>query len=269
MASRYPGQRDGEAGRRLPRRLPGMVRRGNTQRRLCRRRPRRTVARRSRAVRSVPGRGRQTGRSADGRHPRHRPVRNRRPQGHFRAGLGLHRHLPDRERRRIPHRVVPRRLQGDLGLQGRRRHIASRAGGVLCRHPTPGPHGHRAVGQAVGAVEQARGRVDRHRSRTRPPTGATTASRQRDPGIAEGQRLRPRSRRGGPHRPAPGERRQPGHQELHQGNAGVLPGVRRRRQPVLRRLALLPRRWRDHVLRRHRDGRLSGSQRGCHQGRHG
>ena len=47
-------------------------------------------------------------------------------------------------------------------------------------------------------------------------------------GIARGRRVRPRRRRGRPHRPAARERRQPGHQELHRRDAGLLPGLRRR-----------------------------------------
>ena len=82
------------------------------------------------------------------------------------AGLGLHRHLRQGERRRLPHRPVPRRLQGDLGLLRPEVHLAAHPGGPVHRHHPPGPVRHRAVAGAAGAVERPRAGADRHRSRT-------------------------------------------------------------------------------------------------------
>ena len=53
-------------------------------------------------------------------------------------------------------------------------------------------------------------------------------------GHARGRRVRPGRRRGGPHRPAARERRQPGHQELHRGDPGLLPGLRPGREALVR-----------------------------------
>lgn len=72
------------------------------------------------------------------------PIPQEGPAG--RPGLGLHRHLRHPQRRRLSHRTVPRRLQGDLGLQRSGRHLSSRAGRQLHRPDPPRPDGHRAVG---------------------------------------------------------------------------------------------------------------------------
>ena len=56
---------------------------------------------------------------------------------------------------------------------------------------------------------------------------------------------------------------------LTKGSRGLLPGVRRRREALDGRPALLPGRRRDHVLRRDRDGRVHGPARRPDQGRHG
>ena len=73
----------------------------------------------------------------------------------------------------------------------------------------------------------------------RAAAGAAAAAGQRDPRHPLGRRLRPGRRRGGADRAAARERRQPGHQELHRRDAGVLPGLRRGGEPLLRRPALL------------------------------
>ena len=59
------------------------------------------------------------------------PAGGLRPAG--RPGLGLHRHLRHPERRRLPHRAVPRRLQGDLGLP--RSGMATSRHVPACRSP--------------------------------------------------------------------------------------------------------------------------------------
>ena len=54
-------------------------------------------------------------------------------------GLGLHRHLRQGQRRRLPHRPVPRRVQGDLGLQRPEGDVAAHPrASVTPASPTPG-----------------------------------------------------------------------------------------------------------------------------------
>ena len=65
-----------------------------------------------------------------------------------------------------------------------------------------------------------------------PPLALPPLPDSADPRQPLRRRFRPGRRRGRPHRAAAGERRQPGHQELHQGDPGLLPGVRRRREPL-------------------------------------
>lgn len=83
------------------------------------------------------------------------------------------------------------------------------------------------------------------------------------------RRFRAGGQRSGPHRAAPRAWRQLRHQEPHQGHPHLLPGLRGRRQALNGGYSLLPGRWRDLVLRRHRDVGLPRSARGDHQGRHG
>ena len=111
-----PAQVHVKPGDVVPGALPGMVRRRDRQRRLGGGRPQRAAARGARAQRADRRRGGRARRPADRRHPRRRPD----PAGGLRAagrpGLGLHRGVRHAERRRLPHRAVPRRVQGDLGL---------------------------------------------------------------------------------------------------------------------------------------------------------
>ena len=81
------------------------------------------------------------------------------------------------QRRRLPHRAVPGRLQGDLGLPRRSRDVAARARGVVHRHRPPRADGHRAVGRAAGQVERPRAGADRHRPEPGAAAGAAAASR--------------------------------------------------------------------------------------------
>ena len=179
---------------------------------------------------AVAGRGAR--RPAHRRHPRRRPD----PAGGLRAvgrpGLGLHRRVRHPERRRVPHRAVPRRLQGDLGLPRRGGDLAARARGLLHRHRAPRADGHRALGGAAGQVERPRAGTDRHRPEPGAAAGAAPAPGLRHPRQPDRRRVQPGRRRGRPHRTAAGERRQPGHQELHQGDQGLLPGLRRRCEPL-------------------------------------
>src|SRR3954465_6303737 len=100
------------------------------------------------------------------------------------------------------------------------------------------------------------------------PAGGDLA-RGRHPRLAVRRRLRPGRGRGRPDGAAPGERRQPGHQELQPRNPGLLPGLRAGSEPVDGRPALLSGRRRDHLLRRDRDGRLPRPARRPDQGRDG
>ena len=54
-------------------------------------------------------------------------------------GLGLHGHLRQGQRRRLPDRPFPRRLQGDLGLPRPGRDVAPHPGRPLHGHHAPGP----------------------------------------------------------------------------------------------------------------------------------
>ena len=135
--------------------------------------------------------------------------------------------------------------------------------GVKLRRPDP-PRPDRlpARPEDAGDVEQARAGADRHRPRPRAglanPPFAGTAHMGKLTGDAQGQGRRRRRA----HRAAARARRQLRHQGPVARLEDLLPGLRRRRRPVGGRPALQPGRRRDHLLRRHRDGRL-----GAHEGR--
>ena len=120
----------------------------------------------------------------------------------------------------------------------------------------PGLMGTAPSAELLASWNRREGGADRHRPGPGAAAGPAARAAGRGPRQRCRRRLRPGRRRGRPHRATAGERRQPGHQEPVQGQPGLLPGVRRRRQPLARRPALLPGRRRDHLLRRHRDGRL-------------
>ena len=61
-----------------------------------------------------------------------------------------------------------------------------------------------------------------------PPLALPPLPDSGDPWLARGRRVRPGRRRGGADRSAARERRQPGHQELHGRDAGLLPRLRPR-----------------------------------------
>ena len=90
-------------------------------------------------------------------------------------GLGLHGRLRQGQRRRLPDRPLPRRLQGDLGLPRPGRHVAPPPGRALHGHHPPGPVRHRAVGRPAGGVEPPRAGADRQGPRPRPAAGAAAA----------------------------------------------------------------------------------------------
>ncbi len=71
-------------------------------------------------------------------------VQSRRRRVRSPVRLGVHGHLREGERWVLPRRPVPRRVQGDLGLQRRDRDLPPRPGGLVHRHRPPRTHGHRA-----------------------------------------------------------------------------------------------------------------------------
>ena len=269
LAPRHPGAGARQAGRQLPRALPRVVRRRHPQRRLGRRHPQRPLA----GVHVLSGPI-----AVEGAEPGDLlivdildvgpiPQEDSGPlagqgwgyTGVFATHNGggfLTEQFPD------AYKVIWD-FRGGVG------HVAARPRGLVHRHRAPGPHGHRAVGGPAGEVERPRAGPDRHRPEPGAAAGAAAQPGLGDPRQPHRRRLRPGRRRGRPHRPAARERRQPGHQEPHQGQPGLLPGVRRRREPLDGRPALLPGRRRDHLLRRDRDGRVHRPARRPDQGRHG
>ena len=149
----------------------------------------------------IARRRRRARRPAHRRHPRRRPDPPGGLRPALRAGLGLHRRVRHRERRRLPHGAVPRRLQGHLGLPGRHRDVAPHPTRLVHRHRPPRPHGHRAVGRRSSAS----GTPAKRRSSRPTPTGSR---RWRYPrcrkdailGNAHRCALRPGRRRSSPHR---------------------------------------------------------------------
>ena len=112
-----PAAVHGQAGRQLPRALPRVVRRGHRQRRLGRRHPQRAARGRARAR---PGRSR-----VEGAEPGDLlivdildvgPIPQEDSGPLAGQGWGYTGVFATQQRRRLPHRAVPRRLQGDLGL---------------------------------------------------------------------------------------------------------------------------------------------------------
>ena len=222
--------------------LPGVVRRRDPQRRLRRRRPRRPAVHASTcsAARS-PSRARSpaTCSIVDILDVGPIPQEDYGPAG--RAGLGVHRCLRDAERRRLPHRAVPRRLQGDLGLPRSDGDVPARARRLVHRHRAPRPDGDGAVGGAAGPVER------RARRRSSPPT-RTGCRRWR---CRRCRRTRSSARSPAPSStgwPAEAARTAPprengGNQDIKnftKGTPGLLPRVRARREAVDGRPALLP-----------------------------
>jgi formamidase len=103
-------------------------------------------------------------------------------------------------------------------------------------------------------------RPDRHRPRARAAAGQPAVRGHRAHGQARGRRARQGRRARRTHRAAARAWRQ----LRHQGSVarlGVFPGLRGWRGPVGGRPALQPGRRRDHLLRRHRNGRLGAHAR--------
>ncbi len=154
-------------------------------------------------------------------------------------------------------------------FSGSKSHFTARAARRIHRHRAPRADGHRTLDRAAGEMEHPRGRTDRHRPRPGAAAGPAARTARRDPRRADRGCFHQGGWGGGPHRAAARERRQSGHQEPHQGQPGVLSGVRRRGEPLGRRLALLPRRRRDHLLGGHRDGWVHRPARRRHPRWHG
>jgi hypothetical protein len=125
------------------------------------------------------------------------------------------------------------------------------------------------IRQKTCGTRHCRGCTAGHQPRPGAAAGVAARAAGRDPRDAVRRGLRPSGEGGGPYRASAGERRQPGHQELHRRNAGLLPGLRPRREALDGRPPLLAGRRRDHVLRRHRDGRVHRPASRPDQGRHG
>ena len=102
---------------------------------------------------AVPGRGCEAGRPADRRHPGRRSDSPGGLRSTGRAGLGVYRHLRQEQRRRIPDRCVPGRVQGDLGFPGADRDIASHSRGFVRWIDPSWSDGDGAIGRVVGPLE--------------------------------------------------------------------------------------------------------------------
>ena len=174
LASRHPAGRDRQAGRRLHRRGARLDRRPDQERRQCHRHPRLLPA-------ALPS-SRRPDRSHRSRARRHPGRRYSRYRSRSRATNGATPASSRQQRRRLPHRPLPRTAQGDLGLQGHLCELAPYPEGPVRRHHPSRPDRLRAEPRAAGELEQARARTDRHQSRT-----ACRRSRcRREPGVLLG-----------------------------------------------------------------------------------
>ena len=218
-----------------------------------------------------PCRGRRARRPADRRHPRRRPD----PAGGLgpagRAGLGLHRRVRHEERRRLPHRAVPRRLQGDLGLHAAASRPRGTSPGVSYTGIVhPGLMGTAPSAELLAKWNARETGADRHRPGPGAAAGAAAAARTRailgSLTGAEFDRVAGEAARTAP------PRENGGNQDIKNFTKGTrvfYPVFVDGREPVDGRPALLPGRRRDHVLRRDRDGRVHGPARRPDQGRDG
>ena len=210
-----------------------MVRRRDRQRRLGRRHP---ATRRWRACTSSTGRsrrGRQARRPADRRHPRRRadPAGGLRPAR--RSGLGVHRHLREEATAAASSPISSRTPTRPSGTSPVRPQPPATS--LKCHSPassTPGswaPRPRRSCSRGGTSVSRAH----RHRPGAGAAPGPAAAAGRRDPRHPGRRGVRPGGRRGGPHRAAAGERRQPRHQEPHEGQPDLLPRLRPRGEPLV------------------------------------
>ncbi|CAA9387660.1 MAG: Formamidase, partial [uncultured Phycisphaerae bacterium] len=259
VAPGHPDGRNGQARRRVPRRVRGLDRRADQERRLGHGREGRRPHQGPLPERADRGRGRRTRRPDGRRHP-----------GRRRAAfipVGLHRPVRQGERRRLPDRPLPEGAEGVLGLPRHLHLVAPHPARRVRRHYAPGTDRLPALEGTAGEVEHAREEAVRHQPDPRPPAGRPALRRDGAHGPPEGRGRPDRGVRGRAHRPAARARRQLRHQEPHPRLQGVLPRVRQGRRALDGRHPLLPRRRRDHVLRRDRDGRLPRHPREPDQGR--
>ncbi|CAA9214415.1 MAG: Formamidase, partial [uncultured Actinomycetospora sp.] len=269
LAPRHPRRGLGASRRRVPHRVQGLDRRPGPQRRLGQRHPRHGARPQPHALRADPRRGCGAGRPARRRLPRPRARELRHGLGGERAGggLGLHRDLRHQQRRRLPHRPLPARRQGHLGLPGHVRHLAAPARGADRVERARRARGLRAGRRPARPVESPRAGADRHEPGPGAAAGTPAAAEPRaarDHGLVG----RGAGRAGGrTHRAPARARRQRRHQEPVDRLPRLLPGVRAGREVLDRRPALRPGRRRDHLLRRDGDGRLRRRPRRPHQGR--
>ena len=172
------------------------------------------------------------------------------------------------ERRRLPDRPFPAGAEVDLGHQGPLHLVAPHSRREL-RGPDPSrPDRLSARSETAGDLERARDRADRDQS---DPRAAALPIRRSPPTAHAGQRQGRRQgqgrRRGRPHRAAARAWRQLRHQGSVARLEDLFPGLCAGRRALDGRSALQPGRRRDHLLRRHRNGRLAAHQGRHHQGR--
>ncbi len=181
--------------------------------------------------------------------------------------MGLQRLFLAEERRRVPDRPLSVRAKIDLGFPGHVHHIAPHPRRALCRPDPPGPDRHLARSQDARDLECARAGTDRHQPRRQPGQPAVHGHGAHGPAQGRGTRQGRCQRRA--HRAPARAWRQLRHQGPLARLQDLLPGLCRWRGPVGGRSALQPGRWRNHLLRRDRDGRLGTHEGVHHQGRHG
>ena len=176
--------------------------------------------------------------------------------------VGLHRHLRQGERRRLPDRALSRGAQGHAGTSAAS--TPTRATSRACEFAGimhPGLIGCAAVEGAARHLEQAReGARSTPTPEPRPAAGGAAQRRRRaHMGRMKGRRGQGGRARRRAHRAAARARRQLRHQEPVARLDGLLPGLREGRRPLDGRHPLLAGRRRDHLLRRDRDGRATST----------
>ena len=169
----------------------------------------------------------------------------------------------------FPHRSFPAGAEIDLGYQGPLHVVAPRARRELRRPDPSRPDRLPARSEDAGDLERARGRAHRHQSDPRAAARQPAFRGDRACGPRQRRRQGQDRRRRRPHRAAARAWRQLRHQGSVARLEDLLPGLCEGRRSFDGRSALQPGRRRDHLLRRHRDGRLAASQGRPHQGRHG
>ena len=181
--------------------------------------------------------------------------------------MGFQRLFQQEQRRRFFDRAFPAGAKVHLGLSWHVHQLAPCAGReVRWAHP-PRPDWLPARPQDAGAVECAR--AGAHRLRPHGRAGQPTLGGHGPHGPPHGRCQGQSGCRRRPHGAPARAWWQLRHQGFVARRQGVLPGVCGRRRPVGGRPALQPGRRRDHLLRRHRDGRLGAHEGHAHQGRHG